>query len=260
MLKPSMGFDLFGTSDGWHYSAITQTGLGDLFNNGMRNFASTPAGVTPSAFFMGTANHSYGTRIFRAANVPNPVGTPARMEVESAGKIAAIYWEGAPTAVKFHVFRSSGYAAPAEIGFTDATPTSGRVYVDQPIKPFSSYHYYVVAEDALGNLSESSNMVRVPFKGPVPTVKGFETLFTGWSAPADLTTPLADAKAALQATPPDFVTAIAKVQAMAALVTPPTQTLLLPYRAQDLVVLLTKFGKRVTLAQNGGLPVKFLLK
>ena len=264
MLKPSMGFDLFGTNDGWHYSAITKTGLGDLFNNGMRNFASS-SGLNPPAFFMGSANHSYGTRIYKAVNVPTLVGTPTRMEVESAGKIAAIYWEGAPTAVKFHVFRSSGYAAPVEIGSTIATPTTGRVYVDQTLKPFGSYHYYVVGEDLAGNMSEPSNLVRVPFKGPVPTIKSLETLFTGWGAPVELTTPLAEAKAALKLEVPDFVTATAKVQAMAALVTPPTQTLLLPYRAQDLLVLLTKFGKRVVLVQNSQsnptpLPVRILLK
>jgi len=115
-------------------------------------------------------------------------------------------------------------------------------------------------------MSEPSNMVRVPFKGPVPTIKSLETLLTGWAAPTELTTPLAEAKAALKLDTPDFVTALAKVQAMAALVTPPTQTLLLPsYRAQDLVVLLTKFGKRVVLVQNSQsnptpLPVKILLR
>jgi hypothetical protein len=41
-LKPSLGFDLYSTADGWHYSAVTLTGLGDPFNQGMRNFAVTP--------------------------------------------------------------------------------------------------------------------------------------------------------------------------------------------------------------------------
>ena len=265
VLKPSMGFDLYATSDGWHYSAVTRDGFGDLFNNGMRNFA-----VTPYGFFLGTANHFYGTNIYLGLNVPNPAACvtgknncqPLRVEVESAGKVALLSWEGSPTALKFHVFRSAGFGAPAEIGVANPLsplpPTGGGVYVDQTLKPFSTYHYYVVAEDALGRLTEPSNTVRVPFRGPVPTFKGLEATLAGWSAPAALSDPLAAAKAAVQAS--DWTTALSSLTTMAQAVAAPTQTLLLPYQAQDLGILLAKFIRRVMLAQAGALPAKVLMR
>jgi hypothetical protein len=232
---------------------VTLDGLGDLHNNGLRNFASTPYGL-----FMGTANHYYGTEIFKGLNVANPVATPLRLEVEGAMRIAGLTWEGSPTATKFHVYRATGYAAAVEIGTTDASLPAGRAFVDQTLKPFKSYRYYVVAEDAQGRLSEPSNMVRAPFKGPVPTFKSLEQLLAGWAAPVALSDLLAAAKAAVVAS--DWTTALAKLQAMGALILPPNQTLVLPYRAQDLAVLLTKFSRRVLLAQAGALPPKMLMK
>jgi hypothetical protein len=265
MLKPGMGFDLFSTPDGWHYSLVTRNGFGDMFNNGMRNFA-----VTPYGFFMGTADHFFGTNVYLGTNVPNPAACvpgknncqPLRLEVEAKGKVALLSWEGSPLATRFHVFRSAGFGALAEIGTADPLnplpPTGGGVYLDQAIKPFGTYHYYVVAEDALARMTEPSNMVHVPFRGPVPTFKSLEAVLTGWSAPAALTDPLAAAKTAVEAA--DWTTALAQLQAMGTLIASPTQTLLLPYRAQDLGILLSKFNRRVLLAQGGALPPKALMK
>jgi hypothetical protein len=80
-LKPRMGADLYSSVDGWHYSMITRNGAGDLYNNGLRTFASTPYGL-----FIGSANHYYGTRIYRAVaalrwsrrsvSPPRPCGGP----------------------------------------------------------------------------------------------------------------------------------------------------------------------------------------
>jgi hypothetical protein len=265
VLRPGMGFDLFSTSDGWHYSAVTRNGFGDMFNNGMRNFAATPYG-----YFMGTANHFYGTKIYLGTNVPNPAACvsgknncqPVRLEVEAKGKIALLSWEGAPLATTFHIFRSTGFGAPIEIAtalpLNPLPPTGGGFYVDQTLKPFGTYHYYVVAEDALARMTEPSNMVRVPFRGPVPTFKSLEAVLTGWSAPAAVTDPLAAAKTAAEAS--DWTTALAQLRAMGTLIASPTQTLLLPYRAQDLGILLSKFTRRMLLAQGGALPPKALMK
>lgn len=252
LLQPGLGFDLYATSDGWHYSAVTANGFGDKFNTGLRNFAVTPYGL-----FFGAANHFYGEQIYLGRNAANPVGTPRNLEAESAFKVAGLVWEGAPTAVKFHVFRSSLFGAPAEIGSTDATSPTGRAYVDT-IRPFASYHYYVVAEDANGNMSEPSNVVRVPFRGPVPTFKLLEDQLARWNAPASVTGPLAEAKAAVQAA--DWATALARLQAIGVLITPPSQPMPFAYQSQDLGVLLTKFTKRVLLAQAGLLPARRLMK
>ena len=66
LLRPLMGFDLFATDDGVHFTALTRTGFGDPFEFGVRSFASTPYGL-----FLGTANNYYGTGIYQAL-------TPAR--------------------------------------------------------------------------------------------------------------------------------------------------------------------------------------
>jgi hypothetical protein len=253
MLKPTMGFDIFATSDGWHYTAVTLDGLDDIHNTGLRNFASTPYGL-----FFGTANHYHGTEVYKGLNAANAVGTPRRLEVESASKIAGLTWEGSPTATRFHVFRQSGYAAATEIGVTDATLPTGRGFVDQTLQPFKAYRYYVVAEDAQGDLSQPSNMVRAPFQGPVPTFKSLETLLTGWAAPPAITGALAAAKTAVQAS--DWPAALVQLQVMEGLILAPNQNLLLPYRAEDLGVLLAKFARRVVLAQTGALPAKMLMK
>ena len=60
VLRPNYGFDLFETADGWHFTPITVTGLGDQFAFGVRSLASTPHGL-----FLGTANSWYGLRIWR---------------------------------------------------------------------------------------------------------------------------------------------------------------------------------------------------
>jgi hypothetical protein len=132
--------------------------------------------------------------------------------------------------------------------------------VDNTIKPFGTYHYYVVGEDATGNLSEPSNLVRVPFKGPIPTFKLLEDQLARWGAPASITTPLAEAKAAIKLDTPDWATAVARLQAIGALITPPSQPMPFPYQSQDLGVLLTKFSTRVALAQAGQLPKALLMK
>ncbi|MCA9939745.1 MAG: hypothetical protein KC418_13965 [Anaerolineales bacterium] len=72
----AMGFDLWRTSDGAHFTPVTTNGFSALiddpnpprpdlnlgaFDSGGRNMENTPYG-----FFLGTANYYYGLRIFRA--------------------------------------------------------------------------------------------------------------------------------------------------------------------------------------------------
>ncbi len=55
-----MGFDLYASVDGVHFTPITTDGLGNPFDFGVRTFASTPYGL-----FLGTANYYYGLNIWR---------------------------------------------------------------------------------------------------------------------------------------------------------------------------------------------------
>ena len=62
ILRPHMGFDLYASQDGVHFTMITRTGFDDMFNDGLRTLESTPYGL-----FLGTANPYYGLQIWRAA-------------------------------------------------------------------------------------------------------------------------------------------------------------------------------------------------
>ena len=72
IIGPFMGFDLYESEDGIHFSAISLDGFGDLFDYGIRTFQSTPAGL-----FFGTSNYNYGTNIYRGAG-PSPGFGPMR--------------------------------------------------------------------------------------------------------------------------------------------------------------------------------------
>lgn len=54
-VAPELGFDLWSSCDGVHFSAIDINGFEDEYNYGIRTFADTPYGL-----FVGTANPYYG--------------------------------------------------------------------------------------------------------------------------------------------------------------------------------------------------------
>lgn len=60
ILGPHMGFDMYATWDGEHFTMVTRDGFGDIFNYGVRTLQDTPYGL-----FLGTANPYYGLQIWR---------------------------------------------------------------------------------------------------------------------------------------------------------------------------------------------------
>lgn len=58
-VAPELGFDLWVSCDGVHYTAIDINGFEDEFNYGIRTFADTPYGL-----FVGTANPYYGLEVW----------------------------------------------------------------------------------------------------------------------------------------------------------------------------------------------------
>jgi hypothetical protein len=251
-LRPRMGADLYASTDGWNYTMITRTGFGDLFNNGIRNFASTPYGL-----FVGATNHYYGTRIYRAMATPSVGHVPQRLAVESLRGAAVLSWEGRADAARFHVYRDTGFADPIEIEVVAATPAAVQIYTDATIGAFQRYHYFVVAEDAHGRLSGPSNMVRTPWRGPRPTFQSLRALLQRWSAPAAITDALALVRQAVLAG--DYDSALTLIDSLRQTVG--TETTLLPtWQAQDLDVLLGKFERRMFLAREGKVTRRKLMR
>jgi len=107
----SYGFDFFRTDDAIHWTAITQTGLGDPNNSGVRSLESTPQGL-----FVGTARQRYGAEVFQRVGVPEtPLAPPWRLQAESeetAGRTVNLSWQPTAGADKYNIYRST--ARPIE--------------------------------------------------------------------------------------------------------------------------------------------------
>jgi hypothetical protein len=130
LIERNMGFDLYASRDGAHFSMITRNGLGDKFNVGLRNFVPTPYGL-----FVGAANHYYGLNIWRTgqfnvraasgaqlvealaiepqhrAYLPfirtsSGVAGDQRLEIESRDRRVILSWNVPPGAPRFHILRA----------------------------------------------------------------------------------------------------------------------------------------------------------
>jgi hypothetical protein len=289
-LAPRMGFDLFATDDGWYFTAISRNGLGDRFNNGVRNFASTPFG-----FFLGGANHYYGMEIFRAragvvaeseveqrptrsrlrmlrdsvsgepAVSPDPPRSnvlrapPQRLEVEMGPRGAVLSWEGAPYATRFRVFRDSGSGDPIALRSTRTavrpTATGAWYFVDTAVFGRDTYHYQVVGEDPHGNASGVSNMARFPSRAPRVTFALLDELVP--DAPSSVKALLVSARAA--AARGDLDLAATELQALRRLLAFPGVGLP-AWRTEDIEMLIAKLQRRVSLAKVGAIRAEGLLE
>ncbi len=102
------GFNLFRTDDGVHWTSLSQSGMNDPNNTGVRSLESTPSGL-----FMGTARQRYGMQVFRSdgPSDPGPLPPPGYLRAKSkllAGNTAMLSWEPTPGAVRYRVYRATG--------------------------------------------------------------------------------------------------------------------------------------------------------
>ena len=208
IFEPYMGFDLFTTPDGEHFTMLTRTGFDHRLDYGVRTFASTPYGL-----FLGTTNEYYGTRVFRGVHgqvytiyfpllqkqgsngdretrghgdTGSPRVTPSPplrvsplLEVESKDGVVVLSWEMPSGAARFRIYRSD-FTSNRQLQIPDLDPdvwipgpfveigtTDQFFFVDTPaLTDQRYYHYYVLAEDAQGNISQPSNLVRAPSLRP----------------------------------------------------------------------------------------------
>lgn len=186
-MVPQMGFDLYGTNDGWYFDGITTNGFADPYDYGVRNMVDTPYGL-----FLGTANEYYGLDVYRAApdlsrTTTFPPGLPpARLQVEMNQQQPVLSWDPVSFAATYHVYRSTiqTFNLPAQPPFNNGGPantpgpyveitaptgTPDTVYIDAPMSGGAGYLYSVLAQDANGNATNASNIVVVPAITPPPT-------------------------------------------------------------------------------------------
>lgn len=163
-LQARLGFDLWATADGVHFSPITLNGFNDMFNEGDRALISTPYGL-----FVGTFNPLYGLRVYQGSIPPSALdAAPQAVHSERASDGAPVVRWSAPAPEQlYHVYRAQVTletvgtgTAPVwlpgdfhEIGTTEAT-----WFVDRGLPAAARAQYYVVAEDATGARSMPSNV------------------------------------------------------------------------------------------------------
>lgn len=318
ILRPHMGFDLFATPDGEHFTMITRTGFDHMFDYGARTLASTPYGL-----FVGTANPYYGTRIWRGVHGevyttylplvqasgdslvlspvevmararqssagpsvsqapsrgPGFVKPPERLEVEIKDGAVVLSWERPPEATRFRIFRS-GFTSLRQAqdaanrqfqipdldldvwipsSFVEIGTTDQFFFVDTTaLTDQRYYHYYVLAEDAQGNVSQPSNLVRAPSLAPVATFDSLRNSIADWAGRSgvknrnaldEVLLTLGDARK--NAKEGDLDAALRQLEQLRSTVTHKGSLILDPWRAEDLESLLAKLARRVRLAKIG---------
>jgi hypothetical protein len=174
VLTPEYGFDLWASCDGVDWFPVTRNAFnGDPFDFGIRTLAAGRRG-----FFIGSANHAFGTRIWhyrqpdcgsstgahsaRAAQEPrlHAAEAPRHVLTDVQRDGTVVSWEPSDGAVRYRVERAEYLEAPLSVSRPPATPGGlvGESAVPQPTPP-----------GAPGTME-----VRVPVKKP-PTVLGTTT-------------------------------------------------------------------------------------
>jgi hypothetical protein len=81
LLQAQFGFDVWGTCDGVHWWLDTQNAYGD----GLYNFGARTMVTSGSGFYIGSANHTQGTTVYRYTQQRRPC-TPANAPRSTAKK------------------------------------------------------------------------------------------------------------------------------------------------------------------------------
>ncbi|MCH7787423.1 MAG: hypothetical protein IIC22_07925, partial [Chloroflexi bacterium] len=116
LLRENMGFDLYKSTDGVHFSAITMNGFGDKFEFGVRALKTTPYGL-----FVGSANFYYGTNVHRGYPTTrgsfwlDPPGRLWSWPISSPTTGVLLGWEASTGATTYRVFRSEYIEIPLHL-------------------------------------------------------------------------------------------------------------------------------------------------
>jgi hypothetical protein len=250
-LEPGLGFDLYATNDGWHFTRISRTGFGDLFNNGARNMISTPRG-----FFLGTANHYFGMQLFRAPRLSElsteVLRAPGTVEMEVAGDRGILSWEAVPGATRYQVYRDTWFAESNPIATVPASPDEILFHVDADSDHTKQHHYFIIAEDDKGNVSSRSGIGRTPAISFTPNFPRLEQLLIAGGTPARIMTVYRSAEAAMAAR--DYESAVARLRRVRGMLRGFDLGALEQWRAVDFDILVAKLIRRILLAKAGALP------
>jgi hypothetical protein len=213
LLRPEYGFDVLSTVTGHFWTRITQNGLGQLFDFGGRTLVATPAGL-----FLGTTNHVEGLRVWQGGNVtPTFVDAIEKLlfEPTSSGNLLVMSTSATKTTptipsvkpgIKYHVYRTD-YRPNREVNAPNLPPdawvpgkpqriatTMLPFFRDTTADPSRRYTYFVVTENATGQLSTPSNDVSAPGLAPIATVSALSAKLQEFDAAGKFTSQFAKTK------------------------------------------------------------------
>jgi hypothetical protein len=141
-LSGEFGFDLWASCDGRDWAPVTRDAFGDnMYDFGARNLVSTPSGL-----FVGSANHSQGTKVWRTRVSPcsSLVGkardavarhptAPRRVltDVQRAGTVVS--WRRSRAATRYRVFRAAYRSVPLTLAPPPVMPNGFRLEDQVPV-------------------------------------------------------------------------------------------------------------------------------
>jgi hypothetical protein len=265
------GFDVHRTQNGWYFYPITFDGFQQkdpTGNNNWFNFTGRIANSTPYGLFIGTGNDQFGLQIWRATAGPGAVSPPQNLDAEKTGTGAVLSWQPSPAAVRYHIFKAD-YAYWFQLGvplyaggtiyprpFAEIGTTTDTNYSDgTPLGLWS--HYYVVAEDAAGGLSDPSNISRAPSLNAATSFSYLQNTLGQWQTNGELSaavgTQIGNALNLIKLLV--IFQAYGPAQAQLQQLTQTVGSLpVAAWRAADLQVLLAKLNRRIDLARLGKIP------
>jgi hypothetical protein len=208
VLSNEYGFDLWASCDGVDWLPVTRRAFGrdPKYDFGVR-------GLTPGwqGFFVGSANHAFGTRIWyarrsdcgssttaRAAAAPGARGSgaPRHLLTDVQRDGIVLSWEPSGGAARYRVERAAYVAAPlraagrAEVRVPVRMhpvvlgTTSRPDFVDRTRQPGRRYEYQVFAVTGGGGRGVPSNVQLVPDPRPAATFEQLRDAASGSRASA----------------------------------------------------------------------------
>jgi hypothetical protein len=264
------GFDLYRTSDGFHFRPLTVNGFGDPFQSGVRTFSATPHGL-----FLGTVSLWHGLRILQGVPATPVVEPPERVEVEQQGDNVLLSWDPPRDRqpVRYRIFRSDigansnasagltsdeaagdpdvaarapaaslvGFASP----FQEVGSTTQLFFSDVHPAPLQRSQYYVIAENPVGAQSAASNLAEISLLSERMTFRRLEFALMEWAGRSSpLIRPLQTAGRLARSRA--WIASLLQLKSLGG-----RANLLVPWRADDFTIMLRQLERRVRLAQIG---------
>ena len=122
----------YATADGWNFSMVSRNGASATSSTTVPHLHQDALRALP-----GTANHCYGTKVFRGVPAPRPIAAPQGPGWRTS-RTRSCSPGGPAGATRYRVFRDTGFEDPVEIAGVHATAAPVQTYLDSTTDGFAS--------------------------------------------------------------------------------------------------------------------------